>query len=461
MTMIAATEKAGGAARTGSWLADWRPEDPVFWRETGAKVAWRTLTVTTGTLVLSFATWFVVSALVVKLPAIGFKFTEMQLFWLAAMPGLAGGTFRIVHTFLIPIFGTRAVLTTATFLKIVPCAGLAWCVMDPTTPYWMFVLFAFLAGFGGGDFSSHMPSTSLFFPKRLQGTALGIQAGVGNFGVSLTQFVTPWIIGVALVGAPQTLTKAGATSSVWLQNATLWYLPLLVVLGFASWAMLKSVPVRASFRDQLDIFKDKHTWFCTVTYVMTFGSFSGFSAAFALMIKSLYGKFPGAPDPLTYAFLGPLIGSAARVAFGFLADKLGGAILTQLSGLGLIGTCIAMVSTGAAAPTSMASFPTFVVLMLAIFLFTGLGNASTFRQFPVIFAHNPRQGAQVLGWTGAVAAYGPLLFSAAIGAAISRSVAGGGTKSAAAFFAWAIAFYVVAVGINWFYYCRKGCERPS
>jgi NNP family nitrate/nitrite transporter-like MFS transporter len=445
-------------AGRSSWLLAWTPEDRRFWQESGSRIAWRTLAVTTTALVLSFATWFVVSALVVRLPGIGFKFSEMQLFWLAAMPGLAGGTFRIIHSFVVPVFGTRAVVSVSAALKLIPCIGLAVCVMNPATPYWMFLLFAFLAGFGGGDFSSHMPSTSLFFPKRLQGTALGIQAGVGNFGVSLAQFVTPWIVTFGIVGSAQVFTKQGQTSSIWLQNATLWYVPWLALIAIVSWLLLRSVPVRASVREQLDIFKDKHTWFCTITYVMTFGSFSGFSAAFGLMIKSLYGGFPNAPDPLKYAYLGPLVGSAARVAFGFVADKTGGAILTHISGLGLIAICAAMIVTGAAAPTSMDSFPTFVGLMLAIFLFTGLGNASTFRQYPVIFAHNPRQGAQVLGWTGAVAAYGPLLLSTAIGAAIDSSR---GIKSAATFFVGAIAYYALAVAINWFFYVRKGCERPS
>jgi NNP family nitrate/nitrite transporter-like MFS transporter len=119
-----------------------------------------------------------------------------------------------------------------------------------------------------------------------------------------------------------------------------------------------------------------------------------------------------------------------------------------------------MILTGSLAPTSLDSFSLFVALMLALFFFTGMGNASTFRQYPVIFAHNPRQGAQVLGWTGAVAAYGPLLFSTAIGAAISHS-APSGVKSAASFFVGAIAFYITAVAVNWFFYVRKGCERPS
>lgn len=458
--MSAASPAAPPAApaRAG-WLERWTPEDETFWKETGARVAWRTLTLTTAALVLSFATWFVVSALVVRLPNVGFPFTTMQLFWLAAMPGLAGGTLRIVHSFLIPIYGTRKVLTIATLLKLVPCLGLAWAVTRPETPYGVFLLLAFLAGFGGGDFSSFMPSTSLFFPKRLQGTALGIQAGVGNFGVSLTQLVTPWIVGFALFGSwaggSQVFQKGAATKSIWLQNAPLVYVPLLVVVGILCGVSLRSVPVKASFREQLDLFKDRHTWFCTVTYMMTFGSFSGFSAAFPLLIKTLYGGFPDAPDPLAWAFLGPLVGSSARVAFGFVADKVGGAILTQLAGLTLIGAAVALVLTGALTPTSLASFPLFVALMLLVFFASGVGNASTFRQYPIVFAHSPRQGAQVLGWTGAVAAYGPFLFSSLIGASVSR------TGSPIAFFVGLVFFYAVAVGINWWFYARTGCERPS
>ncbi len=442
-----------------TWLQNWEPENPDFWKKTGSKIAWRTLTLTTVSLVLSFATWFVVSVLVVRLPAIGFKFDTMQLFWLAAMPGLAGGTLRIIHTFLIPIFGTRLVVGVATLLKIIPCVGLGLAVLNPETPFWMFMLLAFLAGMGGGDFSSYMPSTSLFFPKRLQGAALGIQAGIGNFGVSLTQFVSPWIIGFALFGAfaggPQIFKKGAMVKDIWLQNAVFWYVPFLILLGFACLIGLRSIPVKASFREQLDIFKSKHTWFCTLTYVMTFGSFSGFAAAFPLMIKTIYGNFPDAPDPLKYAFYGPLIGSATRVIFGFVSDKTGGAILTNISGLAMIALCAVMVSMGLLAPTSMEQFPLFVACMLGIFFFSGIGNASTFRQYPIIFAHSPRQGAQVLGWTGAVAAYGPFVFSTLIGRSITS------TGSANAFFVGAAAVYFLAVLVNWWYYSRKGCERPS
>lgn len=443
----------------GTWLERWEPDNEAFWAETGKRIAWRTLTVTTITLVLSFASWFMMSAIVVRLPQIGFRFDTMQLFWLASMPGLAGGTLRILHTFLIPIFGSRHVITVATLLKLIPCIGIGFAVMNPETPFWLFMVLAFAAGFGGGDFSSYMPSTSVFFPKRLQGTALGIQAGVGNFGVSLAQFVTPLIIGFplfgALAGGSQTLTKGGQTTAVWLQNAAFWYVPLILVMGVLSWILLRSVPIRASFKEQLDIFGNRHTWFCTMTYVMTFGSFAGFSAVFPLLITKLYGGFPNAPDPLTYAFLGPLIGSAFRVISGPVADRFGGAILTHLVGIGLVICGILMVFSGLLTPTSLDQFPMFVILMLVIFLLTGIGNASTFRQYPIIFGHNPRQAAGVIGWTAAVAAYGPFIFALLVGKAITS------TGSPRVFFGGAVVFYVVATAINWWFYTRKGCEKPS
>jgi NNP family nitrate/nitrite transporter-like MFS transporter len=218
---------------------------------------------------------------------------------------------------------------------------------------------------------------------------------------------------------------------------------------------LKSIPVTASFKEQLDIFSNKHTWFCTTTYLMTFGTFAGLSAAFPLMIKVLYGDFPNPPDPLTYAFYGPLIGAASRVIFGFVADKVGGAILTTITGLGIIGGSVLLVVMHLVAPVSMDQFPMFVTVMLSIFFFTGVGNAGTFRQYPIIFAENQRQAAGVIGWTAAIAAFGPFIFNSLIGNSIKAS------GSANTFFYGLIVFAILATLVNWYFYNRKGCEKPS
>jgi len=435
------------------WIETWTPENEEFWARSGSRIAWRTLVVTTASLIVSFATWFMVSALVVQLTGVGFQLSTGELFWLAAMPGLAGGTLRIAHMFLVPMYGTRLVVTVSTFLLLIPSIGWGLVVQNSNAPYWLLLLLGFAAGLGGGNFSSFMPSTSFFFPKRLQGTALGIQAGLGNLGVSIAQFVTPAIIGVALVGGlggSQTFTKGATTKTVYLQNAALWFVPLILILGVVAWFTLKSVPVRANFREQFDIFSDKYTWFMTSLYIMTFGSFSGFSSTFPLMIKELYGDFDNAPVPLTYAFLGPLIGSVIRMAAGPLADRVGGALLTQIAGIGMIGSAVAV--TRFTNPSSVDEFGWFLGMMLALFFFAGLGNASTFRQMPFCFM--PRQASGVIGWTAAVAAYGPFFFSILIGMAIGR------LGSPNAFFYGAAVFYLINLYINWRYFLRKGAPKP-
>jgi NNP family nitrate/nitrite transporter-like MFS transporter len=299
-----------------------------------------------------------------------------------------------------------------------------------------------------------MPSTSLFFPKRLQGTALAIQAGIGNFGVSVVQFVTPWIIGLALFGSlagdAQMLKTAAGEKPIWLQNALLIYAPFILVFGLAAWLFLKSVPVRANFREQFDIFKMKHAFFMTLLYIMTFGSFSGFSATFPLLIKQVYGGFPGAPDPLAFAFLGPLVGSVARVVAGPVSDRFGGAKVTHFAGLGMLACVVG--TTFFTSPSSLADFPWFVGFMLGVFLFAGIGNASTFKQMPMLF--QPRQAGGVIGWTGAMAAYGPF----AAGVMIGFSYAWFGTPNA--FFYWAAIFFAACIAINWWFYARKGAEAP-
>jgi NNP family nitrate/nitrite transporter-like MFS transporter len=446
---------SNGPARSSTWLQGWNPEDAAFWEGGGSARAWRTLAVTTFNLTLAFAVWFVVSALVVRLPGLGFRLTTDQLFWLAAMPGLAGGTLRIAHTFLTPVLGTRHVVALSTLSLLVPAVGWFYAVQDPATPYWVLLLLSFAAGLGGGNFSSFMPSTSLFFPKRLAGTALAIQAGIGNMGVSIVQFVTPWIIAVSLadgmLGEGQVFRAAsGATATLWMQNATAIYVPLILLGAALAWAMLRSVPVTANMREQLDIFRLKHGLIMTVLYIMTFGIFSGLAAVFPLLIKQCYGALPGAPDPLTYAFLGPLVGSVARVAAGPVSDRFGGARVTQVAGLGMLASAVAV--TFFTTPASMAEFPWFVAAMLSLFLFAGIGNASTFKQMPMLFP--PRQAAGVIGWTAAMAAYGPF----ACGLMIGQSFALFGTPNA--FFWWCVAYFAACIGLNWWFYARRNAPNP-
>lgn len=450
------------AAASGTWLPKWEPENPAFWAKDGSGRAWTTLTITTLNLTMAFIVWFMVSALVVRLPQIGFQFTPSQLFWLAAMPGLAGGSLRLIHMFLTPMYGTRHVVTLSTLSLLIPLIGWFYAVQNPQTPFWLLMVWAFMAGLGGGNFSSFMPSTSMFFPKRLQGTALAIQAGIGNFGVSIVQFVTPWIIGFGLmggaawVGGSQTLTKGEVVSQVFLQNAPLVMIPFVVVFGISAWLMLKSIPVKANFAQQFDIFGSRHTWAMTSLYIMTFGAFSGLSATFPLLIKNIFGGFEGAPDPLAWAFYGPLVGSAARVLAGPLADKLGGARVTHWAGLGML-VCAILVTMNVT-PTSLDAFPMFVWAMLGLFFFAGVGNASTFKQMPMLF--EPRQASGVIGFTAAIAAYGPFLFGMMFAGAFAKNAEGVVTMGASPIFYGLAVFFAFNVALNWLMYARRGAANP-
>ena len=441
----------------GTWLPDWQPENAGFWESQGKARAWTTLILTTAALTMAFITWFLVSALVVRLPQIGFQFTPSQLFWLAAMPGLAGGSLRLIHMFLVPIYGTRHVISLSTLSLLIPLVGWFYAVQSPGTPYWMLMLLAFLAGLGGGNFSSFMPSTSMFFPKRLQGTALAIQAGIGNFGVSVVQFVTPWVIGFALlggmawVGEPQTMTRAGVQSQIWLQKAPLVMIPFTAVFGITAWIFLKSIPITSNFREQFDIFKSGNTWAQTSLYIMTFGAFSGLAATFPLLIRSIYGGFDGAPDPLAWAFWGPLVGSASRVLAGPLSDRFTGGKVTHWAGIGML-ICAAYVAWTVSSVDSLASFPTFVAAMLALFFFAGVGNASTFKQMPMLFP--PRQAGGVIGFTAAIAAYGPFFF----GMLFAWSF--GAFASAAPVFWGLTVFFAFNVALNWTLYARRNAPFP-
>lgn len=455
----------------GEWLEAWDPENAATWDRA---LAWRTLWITTFSLTMCFVAWFLPSAIVPKLNALGYGFTQGELYWLASIPGLAAGLLRIGWMVLPPILGTRKMVTFTTVLLIAPILGWGVRVQSPTAPFWELAVLAFLAGIGGGAFSGFMPSTSYFFPRRMQGTALGLQAGIGNFGVSLVQLLTPWLIGFGLLGilggSQQMRVVGGPDRQVWYQNAAFVWIPLLLVVAGVAWTSLRSVPVKANIRQQFDIFANRDTWFMTLIYIMTFGTFSGLAAQFGLLMTNLYGagnadivQGSGAaarvlidgyavPDPVSYVFLGPLIGAGARVLFAPLTDRTGGARWTLLSGAGLIAS-IAFTIGGLVPDTSSAAtleggFRQFLWGMLAIFLFSGIGNASTFKQMPMIFER--RQAGGVIGWTAAIAAFGPFLFG--VGLTL---------MSPTTFYLIGIAWALMCVTITWLRYARPGAPKPS
>ena len=417
-------------------LTFWNPEDDAFWKAEGKSIAARNLWISIPALFLSFAVWMVWSVVVVNLPALGFTYTTDQLFWLAAIPGLSGATLRIFYSFLVPIFGGRKWTTISTASLLVPALGIGFAVQNPFTPFSTMLVLALLCGFGGGNFASSMANISFFYPKAQKGTALGLNAGLGNLGVSAVQFIVPLVILVPLFGGT-------ARGGVWLQNAGFVWVPLIALATIAAWFGMDDIGnAKASFRDQSVIFRRKHNWIMCWLYLGTFGSFIGYSAALPLLIKS---QFPDV-NAMKFAFLGPLIGALARPVGGWVSDKLGGAPVTfwnfVVMALAAIGVLYFLDGP----------FPAFLALFIVLFLATGVGNASTFRMIPVIF--NAKEAAAILGFTSAIGAYGGFFIPKSFGTSIAMT---GGPQAALIGF---VVFYVTCIALTWWYYSRKNAEVP-
>ncbi len=466
MQPIHGPAQRGALAATGA-IQDWRPEDRSFWDATGRAIARRNLWISVPCLLLSFAVWMVWSVVVAKLPSVGFAFSNEQLFWLAALPGLSGATLRIFYSFMPAIFGGRLWTTLTTWSLLIPALGIGFAVQSPDTPYWIFLALALLCGLGGGNFASSMANISFFFPKAEKGNALAINAGLGNLGVSVVQFIVPLAITTGvfgwLGGAPQIATHGGVTSTLWLQNAGFVFVPFITAGAFAAWFGMDDIAtMKSSFADQAVIFRRTHNWIMCWLYTGTFGSFIGFSAAFPLLSKILF------PDvnALRYAFLGPLVGALARALAGKPSDRIGGGRITFwvfiAMSLGVAGVLYAIGMKGD--PTA---FPAFLASFLFLFAASGVGNASTFQMIPAIMrkevarlqpgvaaANLVRQSdkelAAIIGFSSAVAAYGAFFIPKSFGTSIAMT---GG--AAAALYAF-LAFYMSCIAVTWWFYTRRG-----
>jgi NNP family nitrate/nitrite transporter-like MFS transporter len=461
-------------ARQGRTLTHWNPEDKAFWEREGEAIAKLNLWISVPSLFLAFAIWQVWSVVAVGLPGLGFHYSTNQLFWLAAAPALSGATLRIFYSFMVPLVGGRRWTAISTATLLIPALGIGFAVQDNQTPYPTMLILALLCGLGGGNFSSSMANISFFFPKERKGSALGVNAGLGNLGVSVVQFLSPLVVTAGIFGIfggdAQTIVKNGQTLQVWTQNAAFIWVPWIVLCSLAAWfGMNDLAEAKASFADQAVIFRRKHNWLMCVLYLGTFGSFLGYAAGFPLLIKS---QFPGV-NPLAYAWLGPLTGAVVRPFGGWLADKLGGARVTLwnfvVMALAVVGVLIFLPSGPAGG-----QFAGFFLCFLVLFLTTGIGNGSTFRMIPVIFLTERMRGvnrndgaavaqatkeanteaAATLGFTAAMAAYGGFFIPKSYGSSIALT---GGPEAALYIF---IAFYLICIAVTWWHYARRNAPMP-
>jgi NNP family nitrate/nitrite transporter-like MFS transporter len=455
-----------------SILTRWDPEDPIFWETEGRGIANRNLWISIPSLSLAFSVWMVWSVVVVNLPNAGFGFSTRELFWLSALPALCGATLRIFYSFMVPIFGGRRWTAISTASLLLPTLGMGLALRDPSTPYSTFVVLALLCGLGGGNFASSMANVNFFFPNVQKGTALGLNAGLGNLGVSLVQFVVPMAITAGIFGAlggePQTWTKGAEVKQMWLQNAGFIWVPFIAACAISAWLWMDDLATaRASLSEQMVIFASKHTWIMCWLYLGTFGSFIGYSAGFPLLSTS---QFPQV-NALAYAWLGPLIGALIRPLGGWLSDKLGGARVTFWNFIamaaGVAGVLAFLPQAGQGG-----NFYGFLVMFMVLFMTAGIGNGSTFRMIPAIF-HEERQrqaagkgraaaeqavrdanteAAAVLGFSSAIGAYGGFFIPMSYGASISMT---GAAETALYVF---LVFYLTCIGMTWWFYSCRSAE---
>jgi NNP family nitrate/nitrite transporter-like MFS transporter len=528
---------------SGADIADWRPEDEAFWEQTGKRVAYRNLWISIPALLCGFAVWGMWGIITVQMLNLGFPFTQAELFTLTAIAGISGATMRIPASFLIRLAGGRNTIFLTTAMLLAPALGTGIVLQHKDWPLWAFQLMALWCGVGGGNFASSMSNISTFFPKRLQGTALGLNAGLGNFGVTTMQVVIPLVMTVGIFGSlggePMILKyesgwifgKIPEGTQTWIQNAGLAWLLSLVPLSILCWfgmnnlkavspdtghpvvafakitylytlAFIPSIlglylylpkptglglismwvaipldivsallvmklaafgPMKEGVSRQFQIFRDKHTWSMTALYIVTFGSFIGFSMALPLAMKVIFGVShvpdangvmqhtlhnPNAPSVLAYAWIGPFVGAAVRPLGGWISDKVGGSIVTQIISAVMVVASVAvgyvmMQAYGSATPETY--FPLFLGLFMLLFFASGIGNGSTFRTIGVIF--DRQQAGPVLGWTSAIAAYGAFVAPIVIGEQIKA-----GTPQYA-MYGFAV-FYALCLILNWWFYLR-------
>lgn len=523
-------------------LEKWDVEDEAFWASTGKSIANRNLWISIPSLLCGFAVWLYWGIITVQMLNLGFDYTKAELFTLMSIAGLSGATLRIPSTFFIRIAGGRNTIFFTTALLMIPAIGTGFALQDKSTPFWIFQFLALLSGFGGGNFASSMSNISFFFPKRVQGTSLGLNAGLGNFGVTTMQILVPLVMTFGLFGGESMrlinssgtfIGKIPAGSETYIHNAGFIWLVFLIPLAFAGWFGMNAIVTKTvtpnpgtamgaftkisgllgigfvtasvglylllpkpvglgllskwlvlplvitatvllmkyltrgelqqNLKRQYKIFNNKHTWAMTVIYTMTFGSFIGYSAAFALAIKVIFGfqhivgadgvmthdmANPNGPSALMYAWMGPFIGALIRPLGGWVADKMGGAKVTQIVSIVMIASALGVAYYMKAAylsATPEVYFWPFFGLFIILFTATGVGNGSTFRTIAMVF--NEEQAGPVLGWTSAVAAYGAFIIPKVFGEQINA------TTPQYALYGFAV-FYFLCLALNWWFYLR-------
>ncbi|MEJ7891060.1 MAG: MFS transporter [Solirubrobacteraceae bacterium] len=482
-----------GASRRGRWIEHWDPDDEAFWEGGGRLIARKNLVLSIFAEHIGFSLWVIWGIVVLNLGNVGIVLSVPEQFYLTALPNLVGAALRIPYTFAIPRFGGRLWTTISASLLFIPALALAIVVpsgwlagQDHNTQVWVLLACAATAGFGGGNFSSSMANISFFYPEKRKGIALGLNAAGGNLGVAVSQLLVPLVI---VVGVPFAAVKL-PEHEVHLAYAGLVWLPFIALASLGAWFYMDSLTeARTDKAAYVASVKEPHTWLMSVLYIGTFGSFIGYAFALPLVIKNTFPEFLAShPFIATYlaglGFVGALVGSLARPLGGWMADRWGGARVTLATFVGM-GALTLLAIAGVQAH----SFALFFGAFMGIFLLAGMGNGSTYRMIPAIFAalgrreaettgtepkptllSYKRRAAAVIGIAGAIGAFGGFLIqlvfrqaslsiSAAVKAAetpaeklaVAQSNADWSVPALWVF----VGSYVVFAGLTWAFYLRR------
>lgn len=426
----------------------WNPNDQRFWENEGKKIANRNLLISIPNLLIAFSVWQIWSILSLRLIDAGFPYTTEQVFTLTAIPALTGAIVRIFYSIGVTYTGGKTWTIFSTLILLIPVIGVGMALKNPDTPYTTMAILAALCGLGGGNFASSMVAIGPFFPKSRQGSALGINGGFGNLGVSLAQFLIPLVITFPLFGAiggpAQKISAGDGTTQLWLQNgALIWAIPILLFSIFALFGMSNLPLEKPKLSNQLKVFKRKHMYLITILYIMSFGSFIGYSAAFPLLLK---GAFPEV-NSVQLVFIGPLLGALGRPVGGYLADKFGGAKVSLIDiGVMILGVTGVLIFIS----DNSRSFLGFFLSFLLLFATGGIANGSIFTMFPIIFG--PVESPAAIGFAAAIGAFGGFFIPKMFGWSIQNT---GDVSPALYIF---IIYYFLCAGIIWFYYARANAE---
>jgi NNP family nitrate/nitrite transporter-like MFS transporter len=466
---VSAPEAAPPSGVRGRWIEVWDPENPTFWERTGSRIARRNLLLSIFTEHIGFSVWSLWSVFVLFLtPAYGIstdpKQAAAEKFLLTTLPTALGAGVRLPYTFAVAKFGGRNWTIVSALLLLVPTVAVA-IALEPGTSFGTLLLLSALAGVGGGNFASSMANINSFYPQRLKGSALGLNAGGGNLGVAAVQLVGLAVLATAGKAHPRVMVGV--------------YIPLIVLAALGAALFMDNIAhVRNDKRAMREVCRDPHTWVMSFLYIGTFGSFIGFGFAFGQVLQNQFpshfwaaglvkGKHVVDPVKVAYlTFLGPLVGSLIRPVGGWLADRVGGARTTFWNFVAM-----AVAAGLVLLASEQKSLGLFFIGFIALFVFSGVGNGSTYKMIPAIFRskaqlrvaagadpatadRDARRFANALiGIAGAIGAFGGVL----VNVAFRQSFLTYKTGNAA--YIGFIAFYAACFVLTWTVYLRRSRGR--